>query len=298
MIFHSDFQSTQENKEIFPVDSVEFPYLCNFAELDHYIDRCIPWHWHPFFELDYIEEGEIEFKTADKVYFLKKGDLVFINSGIMHSVNAKDKMSGCKLYAHLFDMHFLTGMYHSLFEQKYFLPVLQNKDFQVYTISPDSYRRIQLIEKFLKTVELNKQECFGYEFEIRSELSRFWCLLLEETADLRKQNTEKNNVDIERLKAMMQLIHDHYMDKITLEDIAMTANISTRECSRCFQRCIKLSPMNYLNEHRIRMAAQMLLQTNKSIMTISECCGFSSSSYFGKIFQDNMGCTPKNYRKK
>ncbi|WP_394916419.1 helix-turn-helix domain-containing protein [uncultured Robinsoniella sp.] len=78
----------------------------------------------------------------------------------------------------------------------------------------------------------------------------------------------------------------------------MTANISTRECSRCFQRCIKLSPMNYLNEHRIRMAAQMLLQTNKSIMTISECCGFSSSSYFGKIFQDYMGCTPKNYRKK
>ena len=108
----------------------------------------------------------------------------------------------------------------------------------------------------------------------------------------------KNDAFSYAIKKMMQFIHEHYADKITLGDIAISTNISTRECSRCFQRCIKISPINYLNEHRIRMAAQMLLQTDKNIITISENCGFSSSSYFSKLFQKIMGCTPKNYRKK
>ena len=298
MIFTLNFQSTLEHEEILHVDPVEFPYICNYAELNNCIDRCFPWHWHPFFELDYIVEGEIELRTADNVYNLKKGDVFFINSGVMHSVHAKDKMYGCKIYAHLFDMHFLSGTYNSLFEQKYFLPIIKNQDFQIYLIHSDSHRRIRMIQIFLRMIELNKQEPFGFEFEIRRELCNFWCMLLEETADLRKQNTERNTIDVDRLKKMMQFIHEHYADKITLGDIAISTNISTRECSRCFQRCIKISPINYLNEHRIRMAAQMLLQTDKNIITISENCGFSSSSYFSKLFQKIMGCTPKNYRKK
>ena len=155
-----------------------------------------------------------------------------------------------------------------------------------------------MIENFLKIIELSKEEPFGFEFEIRTQLSRFWYALLEETADLREQNTEKSTIDIDRLKAMMQFIHEHFMDKITLEGISLSASISSRECSRCFQRCIKTTPINYLNEYRIRMAAQMLLQTDKSIITISEDCGFSSSSYFSKLFQKVMGYTPKDYRNK
>lgn len=298
MIFNSNFQSTQQNQEILPFISVEFPYICNYADLNKCIDRCFPWHWHPFLELDYIAEGEIELRTADNVYSVKKGEIFFVNSGIMHSIHGKGNMSECKVFAHLFDMHFLSGMYNSLFEQKYLLPIVKNTELQVCVIKPDNYRRIRMIEKFLQIVELNEQEPFGYEFEIRTALSRFWCMLLEETSDLRNKAAEKDTIDIERLKTMMQFIHEHYMEKITLEDISATANISSRECSRCFQRNIKTSTMNYLNEHRIRMAAQMLLQTNDNVITISENCGFSSSSYFSKIFQELMGCTPKKYRRK
>ena len=45
------------------------------------------------------------------------------------------------------------------------------------------------------------------------------------------------------------------------------------------------------------MAAQMLLQTGDNIITISENCGFSSNSYFGKVFHESMGCTPMEYRR-
>lgn len=298
MIAISNFQITPEQKEILPMDDSLFPYICNYTELNNCINRNLAWHWHHLLEFDYIEEGEVELSTADNTYILHKGDVVFINSGILHTIGAHNRMPGCSTYAHLFDMHFLSGMYNSLFEQKYMLPIIQNKAFQIHVIHPDSYRRICMIEKFLKIVELNRTEPSGYEFEIRTELGRLWCMLLEETEQLRSRTTERNTVDAERLKLMMEYIHSHYTEKVTLEDIAFSASISTRECSRCFQRCIKIPPVNYLSEYRIRMAAQMLLSTNESILTISENCGFSSGSYFSKVFQEYMGCTPKEYRKK
>ena len=80
MIHSSNFQTTAEQKEILPINSVEFPYICNYTDLNTCINRCLSWHWHPLLELDYIEEGEVELRTADNTYILKKGEIIFINS--------------------------------------------------------------------------------------------------------------------------------------------------------------------------------------------------------------------------
>ena len=74
------------------------------------------------------------------------------------------------------------------------------------------------------------------------------------------------------------------------------AAISVRECSRCFDRCIGVSPIQYLNNYRLHMAAEMLLSTKASILEISENCGFNSAAYFSKLFSEAMGCTPHQYR--
>lgn len=297
MLFTSDFRQGEDKKEILPMDSQGFPYICNYSELDAYIEKSFPWHWHSEFEIDYVEEGEVELRTADTMVCVKKGEAFFVNSNVMHDIRAKDRMKNCKTYAHLFDLHFLSGMYNSIFEQKYIFPILKSKKLQIFVIRPDHYQTLLMMEKILRMIELNVQEPFGYEFEIRSELSRFWCMLLAETETIRSQNIETNGVDIERVKTMMQYIHEHYMERLTLGSIANAANISNRECARCFQRCIGISPVNYLNDYRVRMAAQMLLQTSDSVLTISENCGFSSSSYFARVFHDAMNCTPKEYRR-
>lgn len=297
MILDSDFQSDYNNQQILPIDSIEFPYMCNYAELDNHIDKCFPWHWHPHLELNFIVRGVVELRTADETYTIKEGEVFFINADILHDIRAKNKMNGCQIYSHIFDITFLSGMYSSLFEQKYFRPIINNKDLQTYIVRPDTYRRLSIIEKVMKIVELNRQEGFGYEFEVRHELSLIWCMLLEETKDLHHSISRERALDMKRLKIMMHYIQEHYMDKISLDDIASSAFISPRECSRCFQRCTRLSPVNYLNHYRLRIAAQLLLKTDDNILTICESCGFHSSSYFGTVFRESFGCTPKDYRK-
>ena len=181
--------------------------------------------------------------------------------------------------------------------EKYFLPVSKNNAFQVWQIRPDSLARIRMLEAILHCVELHRDEPRGYEFDLRTSLCSFWCGMLDDSATVRANAPERGTADTERMKRMMDYIHNHCSERLTLDDIADSANVSRRECTRCFRRCIDSTPNEYLNACRVRMAADLLHRTGKSVLDISEECGFSSSSYFGKVFREAMGVTPKDYRK-
>ncbi|MDE6671425.1 MAG: helix-turn-helix transcriptional regulator [Ruminococcus sp.] len=64
-----------------------------------------------------------------------------------------------------------------------------------------------------------------------------------------------------------------------------------------FRSLTGISPVNYIIRKRITEAEYMLINTDKSILTISEECGFRSLSNFNSLFRKITGTTPKNYRK-
>lgn len=296
----SEFQADNKKREILPDNFEDFPFLCwtrDLADQEHYIGRCIPWHWHTSLELDYVFDGEVEIRTISETFHAKKGEIFFINSEVLHEIQFQKGTKTCRLCAQLFDMHFLSGMYNSLLEQKYLLPIIRNKALPVFIVRPDNYNCVQIIAKFFEMQKLCQEEKNGFEFEIRTELSDLWMLLIEETKAVRMIQSDDYNSDAGRLKVMIQFISEHYNEKITADDIAAEAKISSRECNRCFNRCIHKAPGVYLNEYRLRAAAGMLLQTDENILTISENCGFHSGSYFGKAFREYFGCTPREYRK-
>ena len=80
-----------------------------------------------------------------------------------------------------------------------------------------------------------------------------------------------------------------------------SANAYTEKCLKKFQPASEGAvgpPVRFLIEYRAQMAAMRLERTGDSISSIAEQCGFVSDSYFGKIFKDIYGCTPRDYRKK
>ena len=96
---------------------------------------------------------------------------------------------------------------------------------------------------------------------------------------------------------MLAFIHKNYADPISVPEIAGTAGISERECLRCFQKTIQLSPIQYLMKYRIMQGAGMLLgNPAESISEIATLCGFDSPSNFSKIFKRFYNCTPREYR--
>jgi len=59
-----------------------------------------------------------------------------------------------------------------------------------------------------------------------------------------------------------------------------------------------MTPVEYIISYRLKMACHMLAESRETITFISHACGLGSSSYFGKVFREYIGCTPIEYRNK
>lgn len=290
---HLELKSNRE--EVLPGYTEEFPYVCMFRRMDECIGRKIAWHWHSALEIDYVEEGEIEYRMPDSSVVLHKGEAIFINSDVLHTVSAKGR--GSRLYAHLFDKYLIGGMFGSIYMRKYVDPVLKNLGARVHVIRPDDVKRVRIMENVFRLAEVYERKEGGYEFVIRSLLSELWYFLYKDVASVIPLQKTGDHADSARILTMMGYVQEHFRERITIEMIAKSANISVRECGRCFQNKIGMSPGNYLNDYRIRSAAELLLSTESSITEVAEQCGFSSAGYFGKSFLKMIGCTPKEYRR-
>ena len=147
-------------------------------------------------------------------------------------------------------------------------------------------------------MDLFRGESRGYELDVRTKLGQFWLMLLDETEGLRNRSSQAKMLDHTRVKEMIGFLEEHYSEKLTLKEIAQSAGLGERECGRCFSRSIGMPPIEYLNRYRIRQAARLIVQSPDPIGEIAAQCGFSSDSYFGKLFREQIGCSPREYRKR
>ncbi|MFJ7368139.1 helix-turn-helix transcriptional regulator [Lysinibacillus sp. NPDC098008] len=105
-------------------------------------------------------------------------------------------------------------------------------------------------------------------------------------------------VQHERVKAMLDFLHSHYHQKITLADLAAHIYISPAECSRFFKKVVGMTPFTYLLYYQLRKSLKLLQNHEQSITTIAVLTGFSTVSYYIEKFKKYTGYSPHIYRKK
>lgn len=249
----------------------------------------IPWHWHEEIEFGYVLNGQIEIALTNRTYTIGKNQGYFTNSNVLSRIC---KESDTVLHTHLFHPIFLSGHFKSIFETKYLNPIIHNKNIDALIFTGETPNQKQILKKLRQAGALQYQE--NTEFQTRNLFSELWLLLLEE---IREQPAHTVNFqNQERVQNMLAFVHANYSEKLTLNDIAAAASVSTRECIRCFRNTISQTPLEYVMEYRLNMARRLLDETEKSITDISLQCGFSSSAYFGKIFREKYDTTPLQYR--
>ncbi len=98
--------------------------------------------------------------------------------------------------------------------------------------------------------------------------------------------------------ALISFIQSRYTDSLfCLEDIADYLDVSVYTASRIFKTCVGQSLRKYLNDLRIEYACRLLSDGDLSINDIAIKSGFTSASYFNRIFKDSKGVTPTVYRR-
>jgi two-component system response regulator YesN len=94
------------------------------------------------------------------------------------------------------------------------------------------------------------------------------------------------------------LLEERYGENLRLSDVADLLCTSIRHTERIFKQIYGKGFIQVLNAIRVEKALQLVLDTTMPIELISQKVGFSSSSYFGRIFKDYTGQTPLKMRKK
>ena len=267
----------------------EYPYVFHHVDMSKTV---VPWHWHEALEFGLVLEGNMKVHTANQTQVFHKGEGFFINSNVLASM---ENMDTCVQDSHLFHPVFLSGHFKSVFETKYLNPVIQNRNLELICLRGETESQRKILGKLRQLSKLQEQQ--DVEFLTRNLLSEIWLLLLEEIRNLDTSTLSVPQKNQDRILTMLAFIQENYSEKLTLEDIADSAAVSTRECLRCFRDSIHQSPMEYLIEYRVQMAKKLLDTTDLSITDIALRCGFNSNSYFTKIFHRSCGKTPNAYRK-
>lgn len=100
-----------------------------------------------------------------------------------------------------------------------------------------------------------------------------------------------------RLDNAKEYIDRNYADStLSISDVASVADMSQRRLTELFMERFQKTPGRYLRTARIRAATQYLRNGQYSIAEISTMVGYTSSSYFIRVFHQEMGMSPAVYR--
>ena len=93
-----------------------------------------------------------------------------------------------------------------------------------------------------------------------------------------------------------EYLDSNYAEHITLDTLTSLTHMNKYYMVHSFTKYAGLSPIQYLNQTRLKRAQYLLETTNYSISDIASSTGFSSQSYFTQIFRKNFQMTPVKYR--
>ena len=258
-------------------------------------------HYHNYYEFYFLLSGRRKFFLNNKLYHVHAGDLMVIPKGEIHRTTyfpedveqSGDMMYGLhdhERYALLFDDEMIAQLkkeigengFHSCFEHR--------------QITIPLNRRAYIEELFEKLL----QESKGND-EFSKILCKRYCeeIILMLIRCQRHQEPEVVPMGIEdkQMEKAAQYMSTHFQENLTLKDMANKCCMSESYFSRRFKQVTGFGFKEYLNTIRIRHACDLLLMTNKSIMEISEECGYMDSNYFGDAFRKVKNVSPSKYRK-
>ncbi|MBN2900037.1 MAG: helix-turn-helix transcriptional regulator [Clostridia bacterium] len=252
-------------------------------------------HWHEELQFTLVTSGRLTIRISNHTYDLNAGEAIFINRGLLHmttylstdgeyvSFNFPEKILG-----------FFAG---SRMEQDYVLPYISDCSLSVVFFKEDVPWQQEVI-KNLKEIKHWEETgaCFAKEYRIAVKISEIWLTMIDNISQdsLAPQQSwvKKQN----RIRIIIEYIHNHYAEDIKLDHIAESAHISAGECGRCFKSMLSITPYEYLLNYRINRSVELLNDTDHTVTEIATLVGFNHPSYYIQYFKKKMGVTPKQYR--
>ena len=286
--------TNQFQKELKKHGNDHFPFLVSYHTLSQYESGSFMWQWHPEIEITYIKSGSMCYKINNLTYHLKKGDIIFNNSNVLHA-GLMENHEDCSYIPVTFDPKLIYGFYQSTIYTKYVEPVIQNLSVCSILIDQSQSWHASFRNYMLKIITLDKKRPEFYELDISICLQSMWRLLAEHLP-LQPVSTNTDLVEYERFKKIITYIEQNYMNHISLKDISDHVHLCESECTRLFKRHMNTTLFSFLQEYRIERSLEYL-NAGESVGLAAGKSGFNDPNYYSKVFTRVKGISPREYRK-
>lgn len=287
----------EQKKEI--INGISYNYLCHIQDVFK-SGNVYPAHFHSYIEILYGISGTYEVLLNGKCHQFAAGDLVLINSKEVHQINACSQEGGQYIVLRFEPEIIYNSMFHNHLQLKYVLPfILENSKHQKVikktTIEPTFIPK--LFYEILKEYEM---ETYGYELAIKNHIGRIFLWILRyfhQTCSDFMYAPLTNTTFIKRLQPSFDYVLEHFGEELKATDMAALCNMSSSYFSRTFNEQMGMNFNEYVNYIRIMEAEKLLISTTMNITEIAGVVGFSTTSYFIKLFKIYKNTSPKQFRK-
>lgn len=278
-------------------DTMAYPVIFYFDKFSNYDIGYVKWHWHYSPQFVTATETPVEVIVDQTHMILAPGESAFINSNRLHIIRSVDSKPDDVSISILFLPEFIAASDTAIYT-KYVRPVIDSPDIAFIHFTDDIEWHHSVNNCVFQAINAQAEHSPGCELEVRNCISAAWLTIVKNIDSLPRSQTQESEAATQtRIKRMVSFIYGNYAKNITLAEIAASASVSKSECNRCFRKYFGVTPFQFLNEHRIEHASQLLLTTSDPVKNISLSCGFEDAGYFIRLFKKTKGVTPAAFRK-
>ena len=249
------------------------------------------WHFHPEYELVYIEGATATRHVGDHISTYQKSDLVLIGSNMPHLNFDHGVKTNYRMEVLHIKPSFRKSFANEMPELNQICELFDQAQFGI-AFNGETKNSIGKRIKELHT--LAPFQLFVEVMQLLEELSNSneYTLLHDKPFVNRFSLKEQK-----RMRTIYAYIDEHYQGKITVDEIASLCNLSKPAFCRYFKKATGNSFVAFLNQYRISQAKRLLLM-GKNITETCFDCGFESLSYFNRIFKKVTLENPSEFKKR
>ncbi|MFK7811692.1 MAG: helix-turn-helix domain-containing protein [Maribacter sp.] len=258
---------------------------------DPKLNHLFYWHFHPEFELVYIEGASATRHVGNHISQFTYSDLVLIGSNIPHlnfdhgvtTSYRKEVLHIKASFKEDFVAEFpeLQSLERLLELSKYGLAFTGKTKIEIGALLKELHL-LSPFDFFIQSLHILKRLAQSREFE-----------LLHTKPYINRYNKKEQT----RIREIYALVDEQYQNKITVDQVAAVCNLTKPAFCRYFKKATGSTFVSFLNQYRISQAKRLLL-SGKNISETCYACGFESLSYFNRTFKKVTEENPSDFKKR
>lgn len=236
-------------------------------------------HWHNFIELELVIDGSGYHILNGQRFELMRGSLYLLRLVDFHEVNPSPRL---KLINMAIDDSLLS---------EELLAQLTSGTPLIYSLDEKETR---VMEQLLR---LCMEENNSKEPDQQYLKNLLICVLLR-ILKLVPDNGDVVPLVDKPIQAAILYLHMHFRENPKLSELARISHYNTSHFSTTFHKELGMTYSQYLNMLKINYAKELLLSTELKVTEVCFECGFTSQSNFLRLFKEQTGTSPLEFRKK